>query len=85
MEKLEERKIETIEKIHQFYCDECGKYLGESEEYSDGYYEEIESFELKFYLPDGWYEKKNILCAECSKNFLDSIRKTFIEKGFCKE
>ena len=50
MEKAKEiiREIKTYE--HSFYCDECNKYLGTSQEYDDGWYEDIGEFELKFYI-----------------------------------
>ena len=54
MVRVEEQRIESAKKIHHFYCDDCGKYLGSSEEYPDGYYEEIGLLELGFYLSDGW-------------------------------
>lgn len=41
MEKIEEKIVEEKRKIHKFYCDECGEYLGESEEYGDEYYDKI--------------------------------------------
>ena len=82
MEKLEERKIETIEKIHQFYCDECGKCLGESAECSDGYYDEIGRFGLNFYLADIWYKKESHFCDACREKFLKSIETMLKEKGF---
>ena len=85
MERAEEQRIESVQKIHHFYCDDCGKYLGSSEEYPDGYYEEIGLLELKFYLSDGWYRKRSILCDECREKFIDSMRKTLTEKGFCAE
>ena len=85
MERVEEQRIESVQKIHHFYCDDCGKYLGASYEYPDGYYEEIRRFELKLYLSDGWYRKRSILCDGCRKNFIESMRKTLTEKGFCAE
>lgn len=34
-----EIKSEMIKKrIHNFYCDNCGEYLGAVKEYDDGYY-----------------------------------------------
>lgn len=35
MEKIEEKIVEEKRKIHKFYCDKCGEYLGESEEFDD--------------------------------------------------
>ena len=36
MEKVEERQINL--KFHQFYCDECGKFLEEGYEDQEGWY-----------------------------------------------
>lgn len=36
MEKVEEREVKL--KYHKFYCDECGKYLGEDYEDENGHY-----------------------------------------------
>ena len=85
MEKLEEQKIEITKKTHHFYCDECGEYLGASEECSDGYYPEIGDFELKLNIQNCWYEKKNNLCDKCRKIFVDSFIEFILEKGFIKE
>ena len=29
MKKVEEKTVEVKRKIHKFYCDRCGEYLGE--------------------------------------------------------
>lgn len=35
-------ELQTVKFIsHKFYCDDCGTYLGESDEYEDGWYEEL--------------------------------------------
>lgn len=56
MEKVIKRKIERVERGHNFYRDECGKYLGLLEEYDDGYYRK---FLLKLYT-DKWFVGRNI-------------------------
>ena len=48
MEKIE-TTIQEIENYkHHFYCDECNKYLGTTEEYDHCYYDELGELELKF-------------------------------------
>jgi hypothetical protein len=42
------------ERVHNFYCDGCGKYLGQSLEYDDGWYEER-----------GYYILHKHLCKKC--------------------
>ena len=39
MEKIVERERKEIWKYHEFYCDSCGKKIGESVEADDGYFE----------------------------------------------
>ena len=84
MEKVIERKIERVERGHDFYCDECGKYLGSSEEYDDGYYHEIGNFELKLYT-DKWLVLKKHYCNECRRKFLNKLNLILKELGFGEE
>lgn len=44
MEKVEERQINL--KFHQFYCDECGKFLQENYENQEGRYRIPDEFNL---------------------------------------
>lgn len=84
MERLESKETTTY--YHTFYCDECGKELGTSEEYDDGYYDEYGSFELSFNLEDdGWYRVKKCLCEECKEKYLANLIDTLKKYGFEKE
>ena len=85
MEKLETRPCTREETTHHFYCDDCNKYLGKTEEYDDGYYPELGEFELKFYLPSGWYKVNKCLCDECRQKFLQKVEKTLVELSFEKQ
>ena len=84
MEKAKEiiREIKTYE--HSFYCDECNKYLGTSQEYDDGWYEDIGEFELKFYI-DSWYCINKCLCDDCRKSFIENLKVTLKNIGFEKD
>ena len=84
MEKLEVNKRTVEDVTHHFYCDECNKYIGETQEYDDGYYPELGEFELKFYFLDDWYEINKCLCDECREKFLNKILLTLTELGFKK-
>ena len=64
MEKLETRTCTIEETTHHFYCDDCNKYLGKTEEYDDGWYPELGEFGLKMHLPSGWYEVNKCFCDE---------------------
>ena len=85
MEKIE-TTIQEIENYkHHFYCDECNKYLGTTEEYDDCYYDELGELELKFYLPDGWYKVKKCFCEECKEKYLSRFQIILNELGFEKD
>jgi hypothetical protein len=75
--------IETIHKtiVHEFYCDECGAYLGKSEEYDDGYYPEIGEFEITVNI-NGWYILKECLCDKCAEKKTNDIYKALKNLGF---
>ena len=81
-------EVETRTKevrTHHFYCDDCNKYLGKSQEYDDGWYQDFGEFKLEFYLPSGWYEVNKCLCDECRQKFLQKVEKTLVELGFEKQ
>ena len=82
-----EKVKETIKKVkqyeHSFYCDDCGKYLGTSQEYDDGWYEEFGEFELKFHI-DGWYRINKCLCDDCRKKFIENLKVALKNLGFNK-
>lgn len=76
---------ETIEHIeHDFYCNECNKFLGTSRELHDGYYPKLGHYERQFYL-NGWYKIDTTLCEECSEKKTNQIVQALIELGFKKE
>lgn len=72
MEKLEKIKRTKNEFKHLFYCDRCKRYLGESFEHDDGWYECIGEFEVSFYL-DRWYRYKKCLCNLCQIKFKNQM------------
>ena len=37
MEKVQKYNVTFERTMHHFWCDECGEYLGVTEEYGDGY------------------------------------------------
>lgn len=79
-------KTRTTQKIvehteHDFYCDECEKFLGTSKEYRDGYYSELGSYECSFYIRN-WYRLKTILCEECADKKTKQIQEQLLNLGF---
>lgn len=71
-------------KIHTFFCDGCGKELGSSVEYDDGYYENYGEYEQKFYI-NGWYTIRANYCEECAKKKNQEIVSALEAIGFFKE
>ena len=68
---------------HEFYCDKCGKYLGTSTEYEDGYYEEIGEFNLQLHVSN-WYGLHKHFCDDCRKEFVNNLIKVLTDMGFEK-
>lgn len=71
--------IHTYVQIHEFYCDQCGKFLDESEEDDDGYYEQYGELTQSVLLFGHWYDLEMCLCDECfekkKKEILDGIKR----------
>lgn len=84
LDQVTERKIEINKKMHNFYCDGCGTFLGASEEYDDGYYHECGGFELKLHT-DKWYAFKKHYCDNCRREFLNKLNLGLKELGFYEE
>ncbi len=85
MEKVEEKTMEVKRKIHKFYCDRCGEYLGENEEYDNGYYESF-GYVVERIVVDGiiYYHKKH-LCEKCKKEHFEELGNALEENGFVKK
>jgi hypothetical protein len=68
MEKIENNKDK---RIHKFYCDSCGKFLGSSKELPDCYFEKLGEYRQCFYVQEenSWYKLEKNLCDDCKNNF----------------
>mgnify|MGYP006996291507 CR=1 FL=1 len=84
MEKVEEKIVEAKRKIHKFYCDKCGKYLGENEEYDDGYYEDIGYVIKRIVVNEKQYLYKRHLCDKCKEKFYEDLGNVLEVVGFVK-
>lgn len=82
MEKVETKITQIEDRVHHFYCDECGFHIGSTEEWYDGYYRNLGEFELKIYMPDGWYKLEKCLCDDCRDKFLDKVYVLLESVGF---
>lgn len=84
------KKIRVVEKrkelnIYEFYCDKCNKYIGSSEEYSDGYYVKLGEVEEKAYIYHNWYRLNKTLCEDCKNEFYENLITKLIQIGFKKD
>jgi len=59
----------VMRRVHNFYCDNCEKFLGTRTEYDDGFYDEIGKCEYKIFINNKWFERKSILCESCKQKF----------------
>ena len=82
MEKVERVPKTTYRDVHYFYCDDCGTYLGATEEYDDGWYGEKGKFELSFCVSSRWYRMNKQLCDECREKVLSKVADNLIQLGF---
>lgn len=88
MEKVEERQINL--KFHQFYCDECGKFLEENYENQEGLYRTPDKFDLIHLNYGGLfgksqnYEYKGTFCKDCRAKKYKWIGEQLVKLGFIK-
>lgn len=91
MDKIEYIETKILKTEHKFYCDYCNKFLGESTEYDDGYYEQYGEYEQTIYINSvdkdkkGRYYIKRYLCHECADGLTTSLINTLTALGFKKE
>lgn len=85
MEKITSKEVKSILNTHNFYCDMCGKHLGNTEEYNDGYYKTIGDYDLKFNVNSEWYSLHCNLCVECRAKMREGIINALLSMGFVKE
>ena len=85
MDKIETKQELVNRDIHKFYCDNCNKFLGESVEYDDGYYEEFGEFYLHFLVNKKWYKLNKHLCDNCRTKFLTKIKQVLKKMDFEEE
>lgn len=83
MEKILEKETRKLI-IHEFYCDLCGKKIGESIELDDGYFTELN--EVEFVIQNNYgsnrYSKKMHLCDNCLPLEVEAFKGRY--KAFCE-
>ena len=85
MEEIETKIIQTEERNHLFYCDNCKEKIGEFIEYDDGYYEEIGKYEETYKSRNvGSYQLELHLCDKCKIVYNNKIIEAITKIGFKK-
>lgn len=82
MEKQKVNKIEKDEITHEFYCDDCGKYIDQSIEWEDGYYESYGDYEQQMFFKGSWWRLEKCLCDDCKNKYDEKITTMLKEIGF---
>lgn len=86
METIETKVIKEKQIIHSLYCCRCGKHLGDSKEYDDGYYVNIGEFEQHININDkGWFKFTANFCNKCREKFISELIAILESKGFKKD
>ena len=74
--------VEKTKVTHKFFCDECGCFIDESEEYEDGWYPCDCCREWKIFIDGRWYYKKAELCDDCTNKVTNNIINALEKLGF---
>lgn len=86
MEKEHKHEITVTKTTHEFFCDECGKSLGISEEYSDGYWHSIGKVgPINCHLSDLGFMityPAHHYCHDCRKKVRNRMIKQLKDIGF---
>lgn len=85
MEKKRIHRKTISSTIHEFYCDDCGQYIGESTECDDGYYKKLGNVDLDVYIFAYCYELNKCLCNSCRKKLSSNIENNLFKMGFKRE
>lgn len=85
MEKVEEKIVKAKRKIHKFYCDKCGEYLGKSEEFGDEYYEEIGHVYQRIVVNGVIYYYTGYLCSKCEEQHYKELSNLLETIGFVRK
>ena len=84
MDRVEEKIIETKRKVHKFYCDKCGEYLGEEED-KNGYYKKFGCVNHGMNVGGRRYCYRRHLCDRCVKNLNEDFCNLLEILGYVKE
>ena len=71
--KVEEVQVTVTKRVHHIHCDRCGKKLFESQEHTDGYYDDGKGFHVYVSIGDNgeFYNYTEVaVCDKCRKEIL---------------
>lgn len=86
MKKIREEIVEKIIVWHEFFCDNCGEKLGESEEDEDGDYRDFGRYtHLLSVTGVGLFRFRGCYCEKCAKIKDQQIRNSLLSIGFKEE
>lgn len=81
----EVKEIQVTNRLHIFYCSECGKKIMESEEYDDGWYETPYNIEEDIFIAADrtrYVYTSDYLCDECKPKKIDELVEKLLSIGF---
>ena len=85
MEKVRIEEITEEQEIWEFYCDHCGKKLGETKKEPYKCRDTLGDFFSGIKVEGVWYTCSKCFCPKCREEFLDKYIKTIKELGFKKQ
>lgn len=85
MDKVSEKKDIISITVHDFYCDDCGVYIGRSEEHDDGYYNRLGCVELQMRIDRDLLKLNRCLCNDCTNKLHERAKAMLLQFGFVIE
>ena len=85
MEKIKKKAVQCELIEHEFYCNNCNKYLGKSIEHEDGWYQEINPVEYSFFIDGSRYTLEGNYCDSCKEKLIQKLVNALEGIGFRKE
>lgn len=86
MDKVETKEIQETLIIHNFYCDDCNKFIKKVEESYDGYVPTYDiDYRIHYHVNGKWFMMNKHLCSECREKQNLKIEEGLLALGFKKE
>ena len=85
MDRVKDEQITVTHRVHEFYCDDCGKLLGSCVECDDGYYKQFGEYERSAFVSRNRMKLKKHLCDKCALAMTQKIEAALRELGFRPE